>query len=500
MTYCPFKRDNFHVIDETAGLYYVYSPGSITIERFENMANNIKRPNGTEDVLPKDVHKWYTIEKIARETAESYGFSEIRIPTFESTDLYMRSVGETTDVVQKEMYTVMAKETKFTLRPEGTAGTIRAMLQNGLLNEAMPQRVFYILSCFRHERPQAGRLREFHQFGIEMAGSSSPCADAEVISLAKTILEHLGIRNIELYINSIGCPDCRAKYHEALREFFGARRDELCETCRTRLEKNPMRILDCKSPVCSEIGKNAPIILDYLCDDCREHFEKLQSYLKTLGIEFRINPKIVRGLDYYTKTVFEFVTTEIGAQGTVCGGGRYDGLIEELGGQKTPALGFAMGIERLLLVMDKQGCDYLTPKKCDIYFAAMGDAALEKAMMLCKELREFGYRAEYDVVGRGLKAQMKYANKIGAEFTMVIGDNELNDGAAKLKEMESGKETLIRLDDKFSNNFDAIFIDKMLDSLDEAEAVKAFETAAQEYVHEHGHDCNCGCKEDGCNG
>ncbi len=444
------------------------------------MALNIKRPNGTEDVLPKDVHKWHTIEKIARETAESFGFSEIRIPTFENTDLFLRSVGETTDVVQKEMYTVMAKETKFTLRPEGTAGTIRAMLQNGLLNEALPQRVFYILSCFRHERPQAGRLREFHQFGLEMAGSASPAADAEVISLAKTLLDRLEIKNIELYINSIGCPTCRAKYHDALRNYFDARKDELCDTCKDRLVKNPMRILDCKSPVCQEIGKDAPVIIDYLCEECSEHFEKLKKYLTNMGIDFKVNPKIVRGLDYYTKTVFEFVTTEIGAQGTVCGGGRYDGLIEQLGGQHIPALGFAMGIERLLIVMDKQNCRYLTPKKCDIYFATMGDAALEKAMELSKELREFGYFAEYDLMGRGLKAQMKYANKNGALYTVVLGDNELAEGKAKLKDMEKGDEIEIALDSKFVSNFDSAYFNKMMDSIEDEETANAFQNLIEE--------------------
>ncbi len=435
------------------------------------MAINIKRPNGTEDVLPKDIHKWHTVEKIARETAESFGFSEIRVPTFENTDLFLRSVGETTDVVQKEMYTVMAKETKFTLRPEGTAGTIRAMLQNGLLNEALPQRVFYILSCFRHERPQAGRLREFHQFGLEMAGSQSPAADAEVISLAKKILDRLEVKNIELYINSIGCPSCRAKYHEALRSFFEASKDELCETCQERLAKNPMRILDCKSPICQEIGKNAPLIIDYLCEECSDHFEKLKKYLTNLGIDYKVNPKIVRGLDYYTKTVFEFVTTEIGAQGTVCGGGRYDGLIEQLGGQHVPALGFGMGIERLLLVMDKQNCAYLSPKKCDIYFATMGDAALEKAMEFAGQLREYGFYAEYDLMGRGLKAQMKYANKIGAAFTMVLGDNELEEKKARLKDMESGEEKEILLNDQFIGSFDAAYFDKMMGSLEDQETL-----------------------------
>ena len=430
------------------------------------MAENIKRPNGTEDVIPRDVHKWHTVEKIARETAESFGFGEIRFPTFENTDLFLRSVGETTDVVQKEMYTVMAKETKFTLRPEGTAGAIRSMLQNGLLNEALPQRVFYLISCFRHERPQAGRLREFHQFGVEMAGSASPAADAEVILLGKKILDRLELKNIELNINSIGCPKCRAEYHKALKAYFSAREDELCDTCKERLVKNPMRLLDCKSPICQEIAKDAPLILDYLCDECSDHFDKVKKYLTDMGIGFKVNPKIVRGLDYYTKTVFEFVTTEIGAQGTVCGGGRYDGLIQQLGGQPTPSLGMAMGIERLLLVMDKQKCDYLVPKKCDIYFATMGDAALEKAMELCRDLREYGYFADHDFMGRGLKAQMKYANKIGAAFTVVLGDNELAQNKARLKDMESGEEKEITLDDKFTGNFDSYYIDKMLSSLD----------------------------------
>ena len=430
------------------------------------MAINIKRPNGTEDVLPKDVYKWHTVEKITRDTAESFGFSELRFPTFENTDLFLRSVGETTDVVQKEMYTVKAKETEFTLRPEGTAGAIRAMLQNGLLNEALPQKIFYIISCFRHERPQAGRLREFHQFGLEMAGSPAPTADAEVICLAKNILDRLGLKNIELHINSIGCPTCRAKYHEALKAFFEPHKDELCDTCKERLVKNPMRLLDCKSPEDREIAKDAPVILDYLCEECSEHFAKLKKYLDNAGIAYTVDPKIVRGLDYYTKTVFEFITTEIGAQGTVCGGGRYDGLIEQLGGQHTPALGFGMGIERLLLVMDKQNCDYLSPKKCDIYFASMGDAALEKAMELTRGLREYGYCAEYDLMGRGIKAQMKYANKIGAVYTVVIGDNELADGKAKLKEMESGKETEILLNDKFTSNFENEYFNKVLDVMD----------------------------------
>lgn len=427
------------------------------------MAINIKRPNGTEDVLPKNIHKWYTVEKIAKDTAESFGFKEIRIPTFENTDLFLRSVGETTDVVQKEMYTVMARETKFTLRPEGTAGTIRAMLQNGLLNEAMPQRVFYILSCFRHERPQAGRLREFHQFGLEMAGSASPCADAEVISLAKTILDRLGLKNIELYINSIGCPKCRAEYHKALRTYFDDRKNELCETCQSRLLKNPMRILDCKSPVCSEIAKDAPLILDFLCDECKDHFEKLKNYLNNLGIEYKINPKIVRGLDYYTKTVFEFVTTEIGAQGTVCGGGRYDGLVKELGGQDTPSLGFGMGLERLMLLMEAQNCPFPQENAPDLFIVALGDKATLKSIEICKDMRAEGFAALMDLNQRSVRAQMKYADKLNAKFNMVIGDDEVESGTAKLKNMTTGEETEIALETFVSGFYNISLAEQLAD-------------------------------------
>ena len=422
------------------------------------MANKFTRPQGTEDVTPKQIYKWHTVEKIARETAEAFGYQEIRVPTFEQTALFQRSVGETTDVVQKEMYTVVARETEFTLRPEGTAGTIRAMLQNGMLNDALPQKAFYILSCFRHERPQAGRLREFHQFGLEMAGSASPAADAEIISLAKQVMDRVGLKGIALNINSIGCPTCRAGYHQVLRAYFADREAELCDTCRTRLEKNPMRILDCKSPICSEIAKGAPVILDYLCQECSDHFTLLQSYLKNLNIDFTINPKIVRGLDYYTKTVFEFVTTEIGAQGTVCGGGRYDGLIEQLGGAPTPAMGFAMGLERLILTMEKQGCAFQEPTSCDLYLAPMDPESVAPAMQLAQSLLEMGYRAEYDLMNRGLKAQMKFANKIGAKFVIVLGENERTTKEAKIKWMETGEQFSIHLDDRFPQEFENLAI------------------------------------------
>ena len=321
------------------------------------------------------------------------------------------------------------------------------MLENGVMNEGFPQKVYYVIPCFRHEKPQAGRLREFHQFGIEMFGAASPYADAEIILLAKAVLDECGLENIELNINSIGCPECRKKYHAALKEYFSARKDELCDTCRERLDKNPMRILDCKSPICADIAKDAPIILDYLCDDCREHFEKLKEILTANGVSFAVNPKIVRGLDYYTRTVFEFISKDIGAQGTVCGGGRYDGLVSELGGQPTPALGFGMGLERLILTMEQQKKEFLEAKTCDIYFAPMGVTAQAKAAVLCQQLREEGYAAEFDLVGRGLKPQMKYANKIGAKFVCVLGDNELESGEVKIKNMRTGEENPASLED-----------------------------------------------------
>lgn len=432
------------------------------------MALLVKKPKGTADVVPSKSYMWHTVEKIVSETAQQFGFREIRIPTFEETGLFVRSVGETTDVVQKEMYTVSAAgDSKFTLRPEGTAGVMRAMLENGVMNEGFPQKVYYILSCFRHENVQAGRLREFHQFGCEMVGSASPRADAEVIALAKSVLDRVGLKNIELNINSIGCPECREKYRQALRDYFEPHRDELCRTCQDRLEKNPMRILDCKSAEDQAIAKDAPMILDYLCDDCTEHFEKLKQYLTQMNIAFSVNPRIVRGLDYYTRTVFEFITTEIGAQGTVCGGGRYDGLIEQLGGAKTPALGFGMGLERLLLVMQKQECDFMEDKKCDLYIATMGENAAAKALSMTAAAREEGFFVEYDLVERGLKPQMKYADKIGARFVIVLGDNEIDSGAAKLKNMATGEQTDISLGDAFVEQFSQAMVNNMFSGLED---------------------------------
>jgi len=413
-----------------------------------------KKIKGTEDVLPKDSYRWQFVEDVMRKESAAYGFKEIRTPVFEHTELFARGVGQTTDVVQKEMYTFDTKGGEsVTLRPEGTAGAARAVLEHGLVNDSLPIKASYFVSCYRYEKPQAGRLREFHQFGLECYGTQSPVADAELICAAQSIFDRLGIKQLRLEINSIGCPTCRAEYHKALKEYFYGYKDELCETCNSRLEKNPMRILDCKSPICSKIAQGAPKITDYLCDECKEHFASVQKYLDAAGVEYTINPTIVRGLDYYTKTVFEFVTDFIGAQGTVCGGGRYDGLIEELGGKHLPSLGFAMGIERLLMLMDKQGIEIPKPSTCDLYVAVMGESASLKSFEIIKAVRSCGLIAETDIVGRGLRAQMKYADKIGAKFSMVLGDNEIEQGKAVIKNMSSGEQTEIVLDNTFAEKF-----------------------------------------------
>lgn len=430
------------------------------------MALVTKAIKGTKDVLPKDVHKNQYIEATALDIAEKYGYKEIRTPVFEHTELFQRGVGDTTDVVQKEMYTFDDKGGRsITLRPEGTAGAVRSYLENGLCNEALPQKVCYIGPCFRYEKPQAGRLREFHQFGVECFGTASPLADAELIALGKSIFDTLEVKDINLEINSIGCPTCRAEYHKALKEYFSARADELCDTCRDRLDRNPMRILDCKSPVCSEIAKDAPVVIDYLCDECRQHFETVQNYLDAMNIEYTINPKIVRGLDYYTKTVFEFITNSIGAQSAVAAGGRYDGLVDELGGQKTPSLGFAMGLERIMLLMEAQNAPFPEANVPDLFVVALGEKATLKAVEIVKDMRAEGFGALMDLNQRSVRAQMKYADKLGAKFNIVIGDNEVETGIAKLKNMASGEETEIALD-TFVSGFYNISLSEQLADLE----------------------------------
>ena len=428
------------------------------------MALITKAIKGTKDVLPKDVHKNQYIEATALDIASKFGYKEIRTPVFEHTELFQRGVGDTTDVVQKEMYTFDDKGGRsITLRPEGTAGAVRSFLENGLCNEALPQKVCYLISCYRYEKPQAGRLREFHQFGVECFGTASPLADAEIIALAKSIFDTLGVQDLSLEINSIGCPKCRAEYHKALKEYFASRKDELCDTCKGRLDRNPMRILDCKSPICHEIAQGAPVVIDYLCDECKEHFEKVQKYLDAQNIEYKINPQIVRGLDYYTKTVFEFVSNSIGAQGTVCGGGRYDGLVEELGGQHTASLGFAMGLERLMLLMEAQGCEFPQAEKPDLFIVALGEKATLKAVEIAKDMREEGFSALLDLNQRSVRAQMKYADKLGAKFNVVIGDNEVENKIAKLKNMQTGEETEINLDTFVSGFYNISLNDQLAD-------------------------------------
>ena len=407
----------------------------------------INIPKGTKDVLPFESYKWHYVERIARETADLYCLNEIRTPTFEHTELFLRGVGDTTDIVNKEMYTFLDKgERSITLKPEGTAGVARSFIENGLFNNAMPLKMYYITPVFRYENPQKGRLREHHQFGVEVYGGAGADTDAEVIKLAYTVLKKCGL-SVKLYINSMGCPECRKKYNEALKGYFADKLDKLCPTCRERYYKNPLRILDCKEEGCKALCKDAPKIVDYLCDDCSSHFKKLQELLTDCGVAYEINPFIVRGLDYYTKTVFEFVTTALGSQGTVCGGGRYDNLISQLGGTPTCGVGFGIGIERLLMLMEAENVVIPMHENVKLYIASMGDEAYKKAFEIASELRDKGVKAEIDHAGRGIKAQFKYADKIHAENVVTLGDNELLTGVAQIKNMADGKLTEIKISD-----------------------------------------------------
>ena len=406
----------------------------------------INKPRGTEDILPDDSPLWRKIEQTAHEVCANFGFKEIRTPVFEDTNLFQRGVGDTTDVVQKEMYTFEDKGGRsITLRPEGTASVARSFIENSLYANPQPTKLYYIISCYRYEKPQSGRLREFHQFGTECLGSPSPSADAEIIALALTFFNRLGIKDLKLNLNSIGCPNCKKAYNEKLKEYFKQYEDELCDTCKTRLEKNPMRIIDCKSEICSRIAKDAPKMIDFLCDECREHFDKTRAYLDATGIKYTIDPDIVRGLDYYTRTVFEITSDALGAQSTVCGGGRYNGLIEEIGGKPTEGIGFALGIERLVMIMKAQGIGLGTASATDIFVGSIGDSADICAQKLVYELRVAGVNAERDILGRSVKAQMKYANKTGARFSMILGEDEVNSAKADLKNMETGETTSVSL-------------------------------------------------------
>lgn len=407
----------------------------------------INIPKGTKDVLPEQSYIWQFVEDTARETARCFGLKEIRTPVFEHTELFLRGVGDTTDVVNKEMYTFEDKGGRsITLKPEGTAGVARSFIENGLASTPMPLKSYYITPCYRYERPQKGRLREFHQFGIEVFGSAQPETDAEVIFAAHSFLNKLGIKGARLEINSIGCKECRSEYNKALREYFKPHLADMCATCNDRYEKNPLRILDCKEEGCKKYTAGAPSILDYLCDDCKAHFEKVKDCLTALGVEFTVNSRIVRGLDYYSRTVFEFVSTEVGTQGTLCGGGRYDGLIAQLGGGNVPAVGFGAGIERLLLA----GVDAPAQRVAKLYIAGMDDATRLKAFEIANNLRAQGVAAECDLMARSVKAQFKYADKIGAEYTAVIGESEMEIGKCNLKKMSDGTLTEVAFADIYS--------------------------------------------------
>ena len=407
-------------------------------------------PKGTKDILPSQVHKWHFVEGKFEDLCRRYGFKEMMTPVFEHTELFTRGIGDTTDVVQKEMYTFFDHGNRsITLKPEGTSPTVRAFIEHKQYAEVQPSKYYYILPCFRYEKPQSGRLREFHQFGIEVFGTPNMMADAEVICLAHDFLIGLGITEIELRINSVGCPECRRKHREALRAFLEPKYDQLCDTCKTRFDKNPMRILDCKSPVCKELVAGAPMMLDYLCDDCKQSFEELQANLTALEIPFVVDPGIVRGLDYYTKTAFEFVTTKIGAQGTVCGGGRYDHLIEEIGGPPIPGVGFGLGIERLIMLMEANEIPFPEENRVDVFIAVMGDAAKAYGLKLCRKLRSQGLVAEMDTLARNIKGQFKYADRLNAKYTVVIGENELAEGAVTLKNMEKSEQKQVKFEDLY---------------------------------------------------
>ncbi|MCG8541991.1 MAG: histidine--tRNA ligase [Clostridia bacterium] len=406
-----------------------------------------KAPRGTKDVLPSDIYRWTYLENMFRDICEKFGYREIRTPIFEHTELFKRGVGETTDIVQKEMYTFTDNGGRnITLKPEGTAPVVRAFIENKLYADVQPTKLFYNTPCFRYERPQAGRLRAFHQFGVEVFGASNPSVDAEVISIAMTFFESLSLNNLELKINSIGCSKCRKDYNKVLKKFLQERMDNLCKTCVERYEKNPMRIIDCKNKDCQEVLNDVPLITYYICEECKDHFEGLQKILTLMGLGFEINPRIVRGLDYYNRTAFEIISKEIGSQSTVCGGGRYDGLVEDIGGPETPGVGFGLGIERLILTLEKNNIEIPTPRGLEVFIVAMGSRAHDKALEISYKLRKNGVSVDIDHLGRSLKAQFKYSNKLNSLYTIVIGDDELDRGTISLKNMDTGNQEEIKLD------------------------------------------------------
>lgn len=404
-------------------------------------------PRGTKDILPDSVGEWTYVEQKIRDICRRYGYQEIRTPMFEHTELFHRGIGEGTDVVDKEMYTFEDRGGRsITLRPENTASAVRAYLQNKLYGDSSLVKLFYIGSMFRYDRPQAGRMREFHQFGIEALGEANPMVDAEVILVAIDFLQSLGLTGLELALNSVGCPECRAKYRQALQDYFRPHLDDLCGDCKDRFERSPLRILDCKVDADKPYMADAPKITDYLCDECREHFQQVQACLQSAGVTFTLDPRLVRGLDYYTKTAFEIKYPPLGAQSAVAGGGRYDGLIEEIGGKPTPAVGFATGLERVLLALEKQGLVPAQDKGTDAFIVALGESAQAPAFRLLTQLRRAGLTASMDYVGRSMKAQMKQANKAGARFALILGEDEVKANCVQLKDMAKSEQTQVAFD------------------------------------------------------
>ena len=407
-------------------------------------------PRGTKDIMPDQIYKWQYVENQFKEYASRYGFKEIRTPMFEHTELFSRGVGDTTDIVQKEMYTFEDHGNRsITLKPEGTASVARAFLESKQYAEVQPTKYYYAIPCFRYEKPQAGRLREFHQFGVECFGAKSMLADVEIISLANDFLSGLGIKDLELRINSVGCPECRAKYKEALQDYFRPHFDSLCDNCKDRFERNPMRIIDCKSKEDHKLALDAPSILDYLCEDCNNAFNDLKEGLDAVGIPYIVDPTIVRGLDYYTKTAFEFITDSIGAQGTVCGGGRYDNLISEIGGVDVPGVGFGLGIERLLLLMENTGIEIPQDDSMDAIVITLGDQAKKKGLSLASELRKLGLKVDMDGLERNMKGQLKYADRKGYKYAIIIGDNEIETGKCQLKNLRESTQEDVAFGDLY---------------------------------------------------
>ena len=406
------------------------------------------RPKGTNDFYGDKIREWQAIEAIIRNMCDEFLISELRTPMYEYADLFRRGVGETTDIVEKEMFTFTdAGGRLFALRPEGTANAARAYIENGMASLPKPLKLFYIMPNFRADKPQKGRYRQHHQFGVEYFGAEGPECEAEVISVANELLMRVGIKGALPHINSLGCTDCRARYNEALKGFLGDNLDKPCETCRGRFEKNPLRVLDCKNQACKELMTLAPLSTDVMDEDCRLHFEGVQKHLKALGIDFTLSPKLVRGLDYYTRTVFEFFSADLGAQDSLFGGGRYDGLIQDCGGPKTAAVGFGMGIERLLIILEEQGVKLASSLKKPVFAGFMGEKGQLKALKLVQALRRAGIPAEFDLLARSVKAQMNYADKIGAAYSLIIGDDEVEKGIVKVKNMDSGETAEVRIDE-----------------------------------------------------